>query len=33
MAVGAQYHGQVTVGELQETLETYRQQGAAVAVG
>ena len=33
MAVGAQYHGQVTVGELQETLEAYRQQGAAVAVG
>ena len=33
MAVGAQYHGQVTVGELQETLETYKQQGAAVAVG
>ena len=33
MAVGGQYHGQVTVGELQETLEAYRQQGAAVAVG
>jgi hypothetical protein len=32
MAVGAQYHGQVTVGELRETLENYREQGTAMAV-
>ena len=33
MAVGPQYHGQITVGKLKKTLEAYRQQGAAVAVG
>ena len=33
MAVGPQYHGQVTVDDLRETLEACRQEDVALAVG
>jgi NADH:ubiquinone oxidoreductase subunit E len=33
MSVGSEYHGQMTVDKLEETLEALREQGAAVAVG
>lgn len=32
MVVGSQYHGQVTMEKLEETLEAYRQEDAVVAV-
>jgi NADH:ubiquinone oxidoreductase subunit E len=33
MTVGPQYHGQMTVNNLRETLEAYRHEDAALAFG